>query len=131
MTEETKTAKPEVKKADVPNKPKRFLCKVHRLGTERENTDLVISVNVVGKKKKEFFPNQEVVLLDYHINVLRNAIISTQIELPTDSTVYSAKNPIAEAEKNWPGFKAVYGGSGMIVMEKNTPLYSVEVLKEM
>lgn len=110
---------------------KRYECKVYRLNVERENAELPISVNVIGKKKREFTPGEKVVLHDYHIGVLRNAVDSTQIEVPSESGVYKSANPIAEAERNFPGFKAIRNSiDGTILLSKEVPLYSVEILRE-
>ena len=107
---------------------KRYRCVVHRLNTDRENADLPISVDVVGKRKKRvFYPGEEVILHDYHIEVLNNAVDSTELELPPESGIYSSENPLEQARRNYPGFKAVYSDvDGSIRLYKNAKMYSVE-----
>lgn len=106
---------------------KRFRCVVHRLNIDRENADLPISVDVIGKKKRVFYPGEEVVLHDYHIEVLDNAVDSTELELPAESGIYTSGNPLQQAMKNYPGFKAIRDEvDGSIKLFKNTKMYSVE-----
>jgi hypothetical protein len=107
---------------------RRFVCVVHRLNTEKENSDLPIGVNCVGYKRKYFNSGEEVVLYGYHINILRDAVEETELELPAESAIYEDSNPVAKAEINWPGFKArVREEDGAIMLYKRTPMYSVEV----
>jgi len=105
-----------------------YRCVVHRLNTEKENADLPISVCLVGKKRKVFDPNKEVVLKGYLIDILRNAVEENDIEIPSESAIYEHSNPIAIAERNFPGFRATQNQEdGIIHLMKSTPMYSVEV----
>jgi hypothetical protein len=100
------------------------------LNEERENASFPISVFVIGKKKKVFSPGTEVDLMDYHIEVLRNAVDETEIEIPQESGIYEAANPTRVAENNFPGFRAsVSEVDGTITMRRSIPKYSVEIIK--
>lgn len=124
-------AKPEPVKKVENDEPKRFKCKVYRLNVEKENADLPISVNLVGRKKREFAPGEEVVLYDYHIGILRNAVNETELTIPAESGIYQHSNPMAKAEDAYPGFRASRSEvDGTIKLVRRIPMYSVEVLRE-
>lgn len=112
--------------------PKEFMVRVYRLNEEKENADFPIAINVIGHKRRVITPGKEEKLLDYHIEVLRNAVNETVIEIPQESGIYEAANPVAVAESNYPGFKAsVDQEDGSITITKRQPRFSVEVIKEL
>ena len=123
MAETKETTKP------VKEEPKRFKCKVFYINEDPENAKLPIIVHCVGHRKRQFYPGDEVVLHDYHISILRDAVDDTEIEVPDESGVYGASDPIKAAEKNFPGFIAkVNPMDNGITLIKRVPRYSIEML---
>ncbi len=111
---------------------RKFLCKVYRLNEEKENANFPISVGLIGKSrvKRVFDPGDEVVLFDYHIEILRNAVSENEIEIPSESAVYESKDPTRQAENNFPGYRArVNPEDGLLTLIKHIPKYSVEVIE--
>lgn len=111
---------------------RRFRVIVHRLNVERENADLPISVNLVGRKRRVFNPGEPTILYGYHIEILRNAVEDNEFEVPSESAAYESINPIKIAEANFPGYRArVRDEDGVIILTKRVPMYSVEILEEL
>jgi len=108
-----------------------FRVVVHRLNTEKENASLPISVHCVGLKKRVLNPGEETTLYGYHISILRDAVEEDEIEIPSESAVYQAEDPLRKAEENFPGFRAtVREEDGTIIVHRRLPMYSVEIKSE-
>lgn len=101
---------------------------VNRLNVAEGNQDTEIVVNDMGVNngRKSFFPGQEVELTMAQIEILKDAIDRTQIDIPAGSGIYESDNPIAAAKKAYPGFRAaVNSHTGLIYVEKHKPNYSI------
>jgi len=108
---------------------KLFKCRVMRVNIEKENQDLPIHVHSndrYGNRPKQFFPNQEVLLTESEMDVLRNSAQEDYIEIPSTSGIYKTLNPLVAAESEFPGWKASWGRRGVVV-EKRTPNYAIDV----
>lgn len=119
-----------VKAEPTRDRMKLYKVKVLRLNVDRDNADLPIHVasnDRYGNRPKQFFPNTEVYLTDSELNVLRDSAQEDYIEIPGTSGIYQSPNPLGAAEAQFPGFKARWGRTG-VVLEKRTPNFAVEIL---
>jgi len=111
-------------------KTQKFVCKVYHMDMDQENRDVPISVCVNSAlNRKKFLPGEEVVLTESEIQVLRNAIINTQIVIPGNSGIYEARDPVREAKKHYKDMEIVRDRrSGQILAIKNNPRFLVEII---
>jgi hypothetical protein len=101
---------------------------VNRLNVAEGNQDLEIIVNDIGIRtgRKAFYPGQEVELSLCQINILKDAVEKTHIDISPNSGVYAEDNPIQAAQRQFPGFKIMTNPhTGLLYAEKRRPNYSI------
>ena len=128
MTEVQKA--PAAVKAVASKDPRKIVKKVmvNRMNVDEKNQHLEIVVNDLGMAggRKSFYPGQEVELTMVQINILKDAVERTRIDIPAGSGVYEAENPLMAARTQFPGFRAVSDRhTGMIYAERTRPNYTI------
>jgi len=104
---------------------------VFPLDAEGANKDNPIPVNDLGDYRHGravVYPGKKGILSRVQINILKDCVIYHRHEIPEDSGVYSEDSPKKAAEALFPGFTAKQIGSGAIIIEKQKPRFSVQVL---
>jgi len=103
-------------------------CRVHRSNCDPDNRDMPISVTVNSiSNKKVFWPGEEVLLTQAHINVLKDSVEENRILIPPESGIYASKDPIAVAKNFYPSMRAeVNPTDNTISMISRVPNYIIE-----
>lgn len=103
-------------------------CRVTRTNVDPDNANLSIMVGVNDRKnQREFLPGQIVKLSKAHIDVLRNSVEETMLEIPAGSGIYEASDPLAMAASQYPGMIPQYNSTtGGICCISRIPNYVVE-----
>lgn len=111
----------------------RFIVKVHNLLAEGKDRENPIPVNDLGDHahgRAVVFPNKKCVLSQCQINILKDCVEHMEVQIPEDSGIYQETDPIAAAEKHYPGFSARRDKmSGTLIVTKSRPRFSVEVIE--
>lgn len=122
-TEKNTTEKKHPIKSD---RDKKHKVKVYRRDKLNENMPIVVCHNS-SINKKEFMSGDEVELTQSEISILEDARIEHRIDIPDNSGIYEASNPMLEAQKQNPGFEAkVDIKTGTIYLQKSDPIYIVQ-----
>lgn len=121
---------PAAVKAEVPKDPRKIIKRVvvNRMNVDEKNQHLEIVVNDLGMAngRKSFYPGQEVDLTMVQINILKDAVERTRIDIPMNSGIYEADSPLQAARSQYPGFRAVTNKhTGMIYVERAKPNYTI------
>ena len=113
-----------------PRKNAKFLCRVYRANCDEENRDLIIKVTANGPHERAVFkPGEDTELTETQINILKDAVLDSKIEIPFNSGIYSAKNPEVAAKNQYPDFQVTRNPyTNLITMTKHLPKYIVEHL---
>ena len=113
-----------------PTKKKKYLCKVYRANCDEENMDLVIKVTANGPHERAVFkPGEEKDLTETQINILKDAVLDSRIEIELTSGIYSAVNPEAAAKAQYPAFQVEKDPyTGRIAMVQHLPKFIIEYL---
>jgi len=113
-------------------KSKELKCRVYHANTDPGNADMEISVTVnTAASKKIFWPGVDVMLTQAHINVLKDSVEETRFDIPSESAIYSSRDPITAAKNNYPAMRAeVNPSTGLITMFRSMPNYLVEIVEE-
>ena len=112
-------------------KHKYFKVMVHRgqTGIDYGEAAIFVDCGMPSVPPKAFSPGVEVVLHESQVNVLKDAVISTEVAIPRNSGVYGTINPIRAAEARNPGIKfRIDPTTGLVTGRKNIRCYIVEVL---
>jgi len=127
-----KVEEPKVEEPKVDIRKLYFRCIVNPLLAEGNDRNNPIPVNDLGDLKTGravCYPNQECVLTQVQINILNDAVETTRLPVEEGSGIYEAANPMAEAEKQFPGFKAVLDrNTNKIMLKKSKSRFSVNIL---
>jgi hypothetical protein len=104
-------------------------CRVYRSNVDPDNRDMPISVTVNSiANKKTFWPGEEVLLSEAHINVLKDSVEESRIHIPAESGIYASKDPVAVARNFYPSMKAeVDPVDNTISMVSRVPNFLVEI----
>lgn len=104
-------------------------CRVYRSNVDPDNRDMPISVTVNSiSNKKTFWPGEEVLLSEAHINVLKDSVEESRIHIPAESGIYASKDPVAVARNFYPSMKAeVDPVDNTISMVSRVPNFLVEI----
>ena len=110
---------------------KKQLCRVYRANCDEENRDWIIKVTANGPHERAVFkPGQEIELTETQINILKDSVVESRIEIPGDSGIYSAKNPEVAAKNMYPDFQVEKDPyTNLIAMTKRLPKYIIEYLE--
>lgn len=114
-----------------PKKPRLIKCRVHRSNCDPDNKDTPISVtpNAITNRKV-FWPGEEVSLTQSHIDILKNSVEEIRIQIPPESGIYAAKDPVAVAKNYYPAMTAeINPQDNTISMISRTPNYLIEFLE--
>lgn len=114
-----------------PGKTKKHKVKVYRLRVDENNKNLPVTVCVNDiSTKREFYPGTIVELDDVQIQSLRDARLEQRVQVPADSGIYEAANPLREAERVYGnGMTAKFDpADGTIWVEKFEDTYLIERL---
>lgn len=105
-------------------------CRVYRSNVDPDNKDMPISVTVNNiSNKKIFWPGEEVLLSQAHIDVLKNSIDSVRIPIPAESGIYSSANPEAVARNFYPSMMVERNRiDNTIIMTSKTPNFIIETI---
>jgi len=116
-------------KGTAPKKQKLIKCRVYRSNVDPDNRDTPISVthNSISNRKT-FWPGQEVDLTQGHINILKDSVEESRINIPPESGIYASKDPVAVAKNFYPNMQAeVNQADNSITMVSRIPNYIVEL----
>lgn len=109
-----------------------FRVKVNHLIAEGKSRENPIPVNDLGDQahgRAVCYPNQEAILSQVQINILKEAVERTRMAVPEDSGILEETNPIAAAKKQFPGYDAVRDSvTGGVILVKERPRFAVEVI---
>lgn len=123
----------EKKLSDKELRKKRFYVKVFPLLAEGKDKENPIPVNDLGDHahgRAVVYPNKVGVLSQCQINILRDSVERMELAIPEDSGILEEANPIAAAEKQYPGFTARFDKmSGQLKVSKVKPRFAVEILE--
>jgi len=108
-----------------------YRVRVTRTNTDPDNAGAPVSVTVNDRKHKRIFnPGAEVMLSKSHVDVLRASTEETRLEIPPDSGIYQASDPLTVARNQFPEMNPEWDRvSGLITMVSRRPNYIVEVLE--
>jgi hypothetical protein len=104
---------------------------VHRgqTGIDYGNAPIFVDCGMPSVPPKAFSAGVEVVLHESQVNVLRDAVISTEVAIPRNSGIYGTVNPIRAAESRNPGIKfKIDPTTGLVTGKKNVRCYIIEVI---
>lgn len=91
-----------------------------------KNKPICVTINHI-KNSFHFMPGELIELPEEHIQVLKDAVIENRFPIPEDSAIYQAGNPIAEAQRQNPGFRAELDArTATIYLKRSIPQYLIE-----
>jgi hypothetical protein len=114
--------------------PRRQLFRVvvnHLLaeGKERDNPIPVNDLGDLAHGRAVCWPNQESLLSQVQINILRDAVERYTVAIPEGSGVYEELNPLKAAETQFPGYKATWDHiTGQVVLHKDRARFAINVV---
>ena len=129
MAETATTEKTTEKKYPVKSsRDKTYKVKVYRRDKLNETMPITVCHND-SHNKKEFMSGAEVELTQSEIDILKDARIEHRFDLPDNSGIYEASNPLFEAQKQNPGMEAkIDHRTGSIYLQKSEPIYIIQTV---
>ncbi len=114
--------------------PRRQLFRVvvnHLLaeGKERDNPIPVNDLGDLAHGRAVCYPNQESILSQVQINILRDAVERHAVEVPEGSGIYEELDPLRAAQTQFPGHNAAWDrNTNRIMLRKDRPRFAVNVI---
>ena len=121
-----------VKRVEPPktNQKKKYPVRVFRTSGDEANRDHVIKITANGPNERAVFkPGEKFELTETQLNILRDSIIDTEIEIEPNSGIYSARDPQVAAQNMFPDMQIIRDPyTGRIVCRKRIPNYAINFL---
>ena len=112
-------------------KNKKIKCRVYRANCDEANRDQMIKITANGPRGRiVFLPGEEVSLTETQIGILRDSVLTNEIEIDPASGIYSARNPETAAKNQYPNMQIRRDPmNGRIVCHRNIPNFIIEKIE--
>lgn len=116
---------------------KTYLVKVSKTGVPEEEYKIPITVNTCSQDtggKREFYHMQDVRLTRTQLEILRNGVRDSRLEIPKGSGIYekpTVSEQMAAARSEFPGYEIERNASnGLLTAVMHKPRFHIEYLEE-